>query len=137
MKIYHRLVEAEDKTCSKRKFKQHVDKVRGAIEVYIAEEDDEDRSDLLGTILTYLESINAEMNRLGVTYTPDVPADEDEDAFQSILLSYVETAYEFLNSESTEDIESFNSQTRYVTSLVDIHRTQYVKEGEILLDPET
>ena len=76
------------------------------------------------------------MNAAGITYTPDVPADEDEDTFQNILVNYIETANKFLESDKVTDFESFNSQTRYITSLVDIHRTQYVKEGEILMDPE-
>lgn len=137
MGIYQRLVEAEESSYSKTAFKEPINKLKDAIKVYNSEEDDEDRSDLLGTILTYLESINSEMNRRGITYTPDVPADEDEDTFQEILLNYVDDAYNFLDSESSKDIESFNSQTRYIASLVDIHRTQYVKEGEILMDPET
>lgn len=137
MKIYHKLLEAEENYYSKKRFSKDIDKLKEAIDVYLSEEDDEERSDLLGTILLHLESINSEMNKMGVTYTPDVSADEDEDTFQEILQRYIESAYDFLKSETNEDIESFNAQTRYVTSLVDLHRTQYVKEGEILLDPET
>lgn len=137
MSIYRILTEAEKADTVKRPFKEPISKLEDAIKIYNDSEDDEDKSDLLGTILVYLEDINGIMNAAGITYTPDVPTDEDEDTFQNILVNYIETANKFLESDKVTDFESFNSQTRYITSLVDIHRTQYVKEGEILMDPET
>ena len=137
MSIYRILYESEQAEILKSPFEGPIHKLEEAIKVYNDSEDDEDKSDLLGTILVYLERINSLMNNAGITYTPDVSEDEKEETFKNILVNYLETANKFLeNKKNTNDFESFNTQNRYLTSLVDIHRTQYVKEGEILMDPE-
>lgn len=137
MSIYSRLVESEENFYSRDIFKENIKSLKDRIKLYLDTEDDEERSDLLGNILIFLEKINTSMNQLGITYTPDIPADETEEAFQNILATYIDVADKFMRSGKKEDLEAFNVQNRYLTSLVDIHRTQYIEEGEVLIDPET
>jgi len=137
MSIYSRLVESEENFYSRDIFKENIKSLKDRIKLYLDTEDDEERSDLLGNILIFLEKINTSMNQLGITYTPDTPADETEEAFQNILATYIDVADKFMRSGKKEDLEAFNVQNRYLTSLVDIHRTQYIEEGEVLIDPET
>lgn len=135
MGIYKILYESEQSEILKRPFEGPIKRLKEAIEVYNVTEDEEELSDLLGMILQQLEEINSLMNRAGITYTPAIPEDEPEEVFRQILDKHVDTCNNFMKSGTTKDFESFNVQNRYVTSLVDVHRTQYVKERRSTFGP--
>ena len=77
---------------------------------------------ILNRISDNLNVVITELENLGYKYEPDSSTDEDEEVFKTILLRYREEISNFISHFSEEAFESFNTQTRYISNLVDIHK---------------
>ena len=85
-------------------------------------------------MLQPLNNIIKKFKELGFTYEPDSMSDVNEDSFTTILHRYSDLIDTFLQSFDRTLFESFNVQTQSIFTLIDLHRTQYIKEDEILID---
>lgn len=132
--IYNTLLESYSYEELKNTFKSNLVQIQKLIDKYINDDDEEDYSDTLGMILNNLNNIIKLFNSLGFTYEPDVTSDVDEDSFITILNRFSDQIDRFLSNFNRNEFESFNTYIKYITSLIDVHRTQYVKEGEVLVD---
>lgn len=96
--------------------------------------DENSYSDILGKILIPLNNIVKKFNELGFTYEPNRDSDVDEDIFTTILSRYSDQIEDFISDFDRSKFESFNVQTKDLISLIDLHRTRFIKEGEVLID---
>ena len=78
--------------------------------------------DILNKMTENFNVVITELEKLGYKYEPDSSTDEDEEVFKTILLRYREEISNFISHFSEEAFESFNTQTRYISNLVDIHK---------------
>ena len=132
--IYNSLLESYNSESLKETFKKNLIQIQKLIDKYINEDDENDYSDTLGMILNSINNVIKLFNSLGFTYEPDTTSDVDEDSFKTILTRYSNQIDKFLSNFNRNEFESFNTYTKYLSSLIDVHRTQYVEEGEILVD---
>ena len=114
--------------------KSNLEKFQNLVIEYINLADENDFSSILGEMLVPLNNVIKKFNELGFTYEPDTTTDVDEDNFTTILDRYSDQVEDFISDFSRDKFESFNVQTRDIFSLIDLHRTRYIKEGEILID---
>lgn len=103
---------------------------------YILQSTEETRPSLLDKINKVLNKVISQFDYIGYTYAPEVVPDESEDNFMEILDNYRESIGRFLNEFKKEDFEAFNTETRNIQNLIEVHRTSYMKEGEVLTEYE-
>lgn len=132
--IYKTLLESYEFDNLKQYMKSNLEKFQNLVIEYINLADENDFSSILGEMLVPLNDIIKKFNELGFTYEPDTTTDVDEDSFTTILDRYSDQVEDFISDFSRDKFESFNVQTRDIFSLIDLHRTRYIKEGEILID---
>lgn len=132
--IYKTLLESYEFDNLKQYMKSNLEKFQNLVIEYINLADENDFSSILGEMLVPLNNIIKKFNELGFTYEPDTTTDVDEDSFTTILDRYSDQVEDFISDFSRDKFESFNVQTRDIFSLIDLHRTRYIKEGEILID---
>ena len=131
--IYQTLMESYSYDNLKVSLEKELTKFQDLVSKYINEDDEDSYSDTLGLILVPLNNVTNIFNNLGFTYEPDTTSDV-EDIFTTILSRYSDQIDKFLSNFNRDEFESFNVQTRDLVSLIDIHRTRYIKEGEVLVD---
>lgn len=132
--IYKTLLESYESDNLKQYMKSNLEKFQNLVIEYINLADENDFSSILGEMLVPLNNVIKKFNELGFTYEPDTTTDVDEDNFTTILDRYSDQVEDFISDFSRDKFESFNVQTRDIFSLIDLHRTRYIKEGEILID---
>lgn len=132
--IYQTLMESYSYDNLKASLEKELTKFQDLVSKYINEDDEDSYSDTLGLILVPLNNVTNIFNNLGFTYEPDTTSDVEEDIFTTILSRYSDQIDKFLSNFNRDEFESFNVQTRDLASLIDLHRTRYIKEGEILVD---
>lgn len=132
--IYKTLLESYEFDNLKQYMKSNLEKFQNLVIEYINLADENDFSSILGEMLVPLNNVIKKFNELGFTYEPDTTTDVDEDNFTTILDRYSDQVEDFISDFSRDKFESFNVQTRDIFSLIDLHRTRYIKEGEILID---
>lgn len=132
--IYKTLLESYEFDNLKQYMKSNLEKFQNLVIEYINLADENDFSSILGEMLVPLNNVIKKFNELGFTYEPDTTTDVDEDSFTTILDRYSDQVEDFISDFSRDKFESFNVQTRDIFSLIDLHRTRYIKEGEILID---
>lgn len=132
--IYKTLLESYEFDNLKQYMKSNLEKFQNLVIEYINLADESDFLSILGEMLVPLNNIIKKFNELGFTYEPDTTTDVDEDNFTTILDRYSDQVEDFISDFSRDKFESFNVQTRDIFSLIDLHRTRYIKEGEILID---
>lgn len=132
--IYKSLLESYEYDSLKNYFTENLTNFQKICDVYINDTDEDERSDVLGEMLQPLNNIIKKFKELGFTYEPDSMSDVNEDSFTTILHRYSDLIDTFLQSFDRTLFESFNVQTQSIFTLIDLHRTQYIKEDEILID---
>lgn len=132
--IYQSLMESYSYDNLKSSLEKELTNFQELVSKYINEADEDNYSDSLGLMLVPLNNVTNIFNQLGFTYEPDTTSDVEEDIFTTILSRYSEQIDKFLSNFNRDEFESFNVQTRDLASLIDLHRTRYIKEGEILVD---
>lgn len=132
--IYKSLLESYEYDSLKNYFTENLTNFQKISDVYINDTDEDERSDVLGEMLQPLNNIIKKFKELGFTYEPDSMSDVNEDSFTTILHRYSDLIDTFLQSFDRTLFESFNVQTQSIFTLIDLHRTQYIKEDEILID---
>lgn len=111
-----------------------LNKVSDLIGEYVLQAEDSDKPTLLNDIDQALNIVINKFNSIGYTYAPEVTPDEPEENFETILDNYRESIGRFIYNFDQDDFEAFNTETRNIQNLVEVHRTSYMKEGEILVD---
>ena len=90
--------------------------------------------DILEDLVDNLNQIISNFNDLGFTYEPDASTDISESTFKRTLLKYKEQIQLFISNFNEDSLEAFNTQTRYLLNLIDVHRTDFMDEGEVLTE---
>lgn len=98
---------------------------------YINTDGSNDSKDILVDLNKQLDIIISKLNALGYTYTPESNPDPNEEEFKNLLEKFKEELSYFYNNLSKEMLESFNTQVKYMSNLVDTHITNFIGE-EIL-----
>lgn len=111
-----------------------LNKLSDLIGEYVLQAEEEDRPELLNSINQALNLVVEQFDSIGYTYVPEVAPDEPEDIFVNILDNYRESIGRFINDFDQENFEAFNTETRNIQNLIEVHRTSYMKEGEILTE---
>lgn len=132
--IYKSLLESYEYDSLKNYFTENLTNFQKISDIYINDTDEDERSDVLGKMLQPLNNIIKKFKELGFTYEPDSMNDVNEDSFTTILHRYSDLIDTFLQSFDRTLFESFNVQTQSIFTLIDLHRTQYIKEDEVLID---
>ena len=134
MNIYKALKEQMTIGDFKERLVPALNKVSDLIGEYVLQADELEKPTLLNDIDQALNIIVNEFNSIGYTYTPEVTPDEPEENFETILDNYRESIGRFINDFDQNSFESFNTETRNIQNLVEVHRTSYMKEGEVLTE---
>lgn len=101
---------------------------------YIDLDDKNDQNEVLGEIEIKINQIIDILQSLGYTYEPEQTPDVDEDVFKANLESYKEQLFYLLHHFEEDLLNQFNVQTRYILNLIEVHRPNFIEEGEILYD---
>ena len=112
----------------------YLHRIQNLIDEYYYSDDKNVSNDILGDIINNLNSIISNFNDLGYTYEPDASTDVNESIFKNILMKYKEQSQDFIRNFNEDILEAFNTQTRYLLNLIDIHRTNFIDEGEVLTE---
>lgn len=103
---------------------------------YILVANENESGEVLDDLQSKLNKIVDIFNTLGYTYEPETVPDVDEDTFKHNLENYKEELSYLLNNFDEALFEQFNVQTKYILNLIEVHRTNFIKEGEVLIDEE-
>lgn len=109
-------------------------KVKDLVIEYIDLDDKSDQNEVLGEIEIKINQIIDILQSLGYTYEPEQTPDVDEDVFKANLESYKEQLFYLLHHFEEDLLNQFNVQTRYILNLIEVHRPNFIEEGEILYD---
>ena len=109
-------------------------KVKDLVIEYIDLDDKSDQNEVLGEIEIKINQIIDILQSLGYTYEPEQTPDVDEDVFKANLESYKEQLFYLLHHFEEDLLNQFNVQTKYILNLIEVHRPNYIEEGEILYD---
>ena len=111
--------------------------LRDLIIKYNDSDDESVYSDILEDIINKLNEVVDILNSLGYTYEPEQVPDVDEEVFRANLESYKEQLFYLLHHFEEDLLNQFNVQTKYILNLIEIHRPNYIEEGEILYDEQS
>ena len=136
MNLYNYLKETEVLNDIKQSLKSPIQKANQLIGEYVLIIKDEDRGRYLDDIEEQLNFIVKILEGFGYNYQPEQIPDEPEEVFKNILNKYKDEWIIFYNKLSKDTLNSFNSQTRYIINLIEIHRTNFIDEGEVLIDTD-
>lgn len=136
MNLYNYLKETEVLNDIKQSLKSPIQKANQLIGEYVLIIKDEDRGRYLDDIEEQLNFIVKILEGFGYNYQPEQIPDEPEEVFKNILNKYKDELIVFYNNLSKDTLNSFNSQTRYIINLIEIHRTNFIDEGEVLVDTD-
>lgn len=136
MNLYNYLKETEVLNDIKQSLKSPIQKANQLIGEYVLIIKDEDRGRYLDDIEEQLNFIVKILEGFGYNYQPEQIPDEPEEVFKNILNKYKDELIIFYNNLSKDTLNSFNSQTRYIINLIEIHRTNFIDEGEVLVDTD-
>ena len=134
MNFYRILKESIEIDNIKNKLEPSFNQVLDSINDFIDNADESNSGKYLDNLKDKLQNVITIFNQLGITYEPDVSADVDEDTFKTSLERYSNSIKEFMKEYSQDSLEAINSLTRNIEGLVEIHRTNYIDEGEVLND---
>lgn len=134
MNFYRILKESIEIDNIKNKLEPSFNQVLDSINDFIDNADESNSGKYLDDLKDKLQNVITIFNQLGITYEPDVSADVDEDTFRTSLERYSNSIKEFMKEYSQDSLEAINSLTRNIEGLVEIHRTNYIDEGEVLND---
>lgn len=110
--------------------------LRDLIIKYNDSDDESVYSDILEDIINKLNEVVDILNSLGYTYEPEQVPDVDEEVFRANLESYKEQLFYLLHHFEEDLLNQFNVQTKYILNLIEVHRPNYIEEGEILYDEQ-
>ena len=136
MNLYNYLKETEVLNDIKQSLKSPIQKANRLIGEYVLIIKEEDRGRYLDDIEEQLNFIVKILEGFGYNYQPEQIPDEPEEVFKNILNKYKDELIVFYNNLSKDILNSFNSQTRYIINLIEIHRTNFIDEGEVLIDTD-
>jgi len=134
MNIYKALKEEITVGAFKDTLLPILNKLSDLIGEYVLQAEEEDRPELLDSINQVLNIVIEQFDSIGYTYAPEVVPDEPEDTFVDILDNYRESVGRFIGDFDQENFEAFNTETRNIQNLIEVHRTSYMKEGEVLTE---
>ena len=112
----------------------HLHKVQELIEEYYYSDKESDLDFILESMIKELNDVISQLSQLDYTYEPEVTPDVSEEIITNTLLRYRNQISDFISHFSDDKFEAFNTQTRYVLNLIDVHRTNFIEEGEVLVD---
>ena len=99
-------------------------KAQDLISEYIIINDVDTNSDVLRKLSDTLEIIANKFNHLEYNYDPEVQPDVSENTFRNNLIRYKEEISNFISNFSEDLFQSFNTQTKYIINLIEIHRKE-------------
>lgn len=99
-------------------------KAQDLISEYIIINDADTNSDVLRKLSDTLEIIANKFNHLEYNYDPEVQPDVSENTFRNNLIRYKEEISNFISNFSEDLFQSFNTQTKYIINLIEIHRKE-------------
>ena len=80
-----------------------------------------ENKDNLVELESLLDEVINQLDSLGYNYEPSYDPNESESVFINILLKYRDNISSFISNFNEDNFSSFNSLTRYIANLVDIH----------------
>ena len=135
MSLYSALQEALTINTIRDDLLKHVHDIQDNITDYLkVAETEEEHNEILGRLVEELNSMIFIFNNIGFDYQPETTPDVNEDTFRDILEKFKEDLSRYLNNFSNNILEAFNTQVRYILNLIEVHRTNFIKEGEILTE---
>lgn len=134
MNLYNYLKETERINSLKLRLKDLLFKVQDLAAEYIFEAEESEYGSILDNIHELLTQVTEVFNSIGFDYQPETVPDEKEEVFKSILEKYRQQISYFFNNFNEDIFEAFNTQTRYMLNLIEVHRTNFLEEGEVLID---
>ena len=134
MNIYKALKEQITVGDFKDRLLPTLNKLSDLIGEYVLQAEEDEKPELLDSINQVLNIVIDQFDSIGYTYAPEVVPDEKEDMFIEILDNYRESIGRFISDFDQDSFESFNTETRNIQNLIEVHRTSYMKEGEILTE---
>ena len=99
-------------------------KAQDLISEYIIINDVDTNSEVLRKLSDTLEIITNKFNHLEYNYDPEVQPDVSENTFRNNLIRYKEEISNFISNFSEDLFQSFNTQTKYIINLIEIHRKE-------------
>ena len=99
-------------------------KAQDLISEYIIINDVNTNSEVLRKLSDTLEIIANKFNHLEYNYDPEVQPDVSENTFRNNLIRYKEEISNFISNFSEDLFQSFNTQTKYIINLIEIHRKE-------------
>lgn len=99
-------------------------KAQDLISEYIIINDVDTNSEVLRKLSDTLEIIANKFNHLEYNYDPEVQPDVSENTFRNNLIRYKEEISNFISNFSEDLFQSFNTQTKYIINLIEIHRKE-------------
>lgn len=99
-------------------------KAQDLISEYIIINDADTNSEVLRKLSDTLEIIANKFNHLEYNYDPEVQPDVSENTFRNNLIRYKEEISNFISNFSEDLFQSFNTQTKYIINLIEIHRKE-------------
>ena len=96
-------------------------KAQDLISEYIIIDDKDKNKSVLRSLSDTLEIVVNKFNNLDYNYEPEVQPDVSEDTFRNTLDKYKKEISNFISNFTEDRFQSFNSQTRYIINLIDIH----------------
>lgn len=99
-------------------------KAQDLISEYIIINDADTNPEVLRKLSDTLEIIANKFNHLEYDYSPEVQPDVSENTFRNNLIRYKEEISNFISNFSEDLFQSFNTQTKYIINLIEIHRKE-------------
>ena len=135
MNLYNYLKEEMTLNNIKDDLSKHVHIIQNQITLYLkVAETEQEHNDILSIIVEELEAMISIFNNIGFDYQPETTPDVSEDTFRDILNKFKEELSYFLNHFNNDILEPFNTQVRYILNLIEVHRTNFIQEDEILTE---
>ena len=136
MNLYKYLKESIALNSLKDSLKSVFHEAQNIISIYILEAENNERGEVLDDLEAKLNKIVDIFTALGYTYEPETVPDVDEETFTTTLDRYKEQMSYLLNNFEEDLFDQFNVQTRYILNLIEVHRVNFIEEGEILYDQQ-
>ena len=105
--------------------------VQSEIERYSFAEEDEYMS-ILSKIQDNLNTVIEVFDNLGYDYEPEVEPDVSDSTFSNMLIRFKDQISNFISHFDSDNMYSFNASVRKINNTIDVHKTNFIKEGEVL-----